>query len=116
MTPSRPYLIRAIYEWIVDNGCTPYINVDTTVPRTSVPGAYIRDNTIILDISSEATSHLVIDNNTISFKARFGGISQELYIPIQAVNEIYAQVDKEHNKPQFNIISGGKDRPDNLEK
>ena len=91
MTSSKPYLIRAIYEWIADNGCTPYISVDATFPGTDVPKQYIVDNTITLDISSEATHQLLIDNEAVTFKARFGGVGHDLYIPISAVVAIYAQ-------------------------
>lgn len=91
MTPSRPYLIRAIYEWIADNGYTPYISVDTTTPRTNVPKEYIKNNCIVLDISTISTQQLLIDNEAITFKARFGSITYNLYMPIQAVTTIYAQ-------------------------
>jgi len=90
MTSSKPYLIRAIYEWIVDNGYTPYITVDTTIPGTDVPKQYIIDNSITLDISSEATHQLLIDNKAVTFQARFGGVARDLYIPIAAVVAVHA--------------------------
>ncbi|CAL7963223.1 Stringent starvation protein B homolog [Gammaproteobacteria bacterium] len=91
MTSSKPYLIRAIYEWIVDNNLTPYVAVDTNIPGTTVPETYIQDERIVLDISEAATSNLIISNNSLEFKARFGGISHNIYIPISAIMVIYAQ-------------------------
>ena len=91
MTPSKPYLIRAIYEWITDNNLTPYIAVDATVPDTMVPDEYIKDGEIVLDISATAANNLTISNDSIEFKARFGAISHNIYIPILAVMVIYAQ-------------------------
>jgi stringent starvation protein B len=91
MTSSKPYLIRAIYEWIVDNNLTPYIAVDTNTPGTTIPKEYIQDEHIVLDISQAATSNLIISNNSLEFKARFDGISRNVYIPISAIMVIYAQ-------------------------
>lgn len=91
MTPSKPYLIRAIYEWITDNNLTPYIAVDTNIARTMVPREYISEGRIVLDISPTATSSLIINNDSLECKARFGGISHTLYIPIAAIMVIYAQ-------------------------
>jgi stringent starvation protein B len=91
MTSSKPYLIRAIYEWIVDNNLTPYITVDTSISGTAVPNEYIVDEQIVLDISTIATHNLIINNEAIEFKARFNGISRSIYIPIAAVMVIYAK-------------------------
>ena len=91
MTSSKPYLIRAIYEWIVDNNLTPYIAADTNIPGTIVPETYIQDECIVLDISEAATSNLIISNNSLEFKTRFGGISHNIYIPMSAIMVVYAQ-------------------------
>jgi stringent starvation protein B len=91
MTSSKPYLVRAIYEWIVDNNLTPYIAVNTSVTGMVVPAKYIEDERIILDISPLAANNLIISNDGLEFKARFNGISHKLYIPISAVMVIYAQ-------------------------
>lgn len=91
MTSSKPYLIRAIYEWIADNNLTPYIAVDTNIPNTLVPKEYIKDERIVLDISFESTKDLIINNDALEFTAKFGGISRNIYIPIPAVMLIYAQ-------------------------
>src|SRR5690606_17335068 len=86
---TKPYLLRAIYEWCTDSGYTPYlaVKVDAT---TSVPMEYVRKGEIILNISYGATSGLKMDNDAIHFRARFNGVSRELYIPVQNVLAIYA--------------------------
>lgn len=91
MTSSKPYLIRAIYEWIADNNLTPYITVDTAIQGTIVPKEYIQDERIVLDISIDSTKDLIINNDFLEFKAKFGGITHNIYIPIAAIMVIYAQ-------------------------
>ena len=71
MTPSRPYLIRALYEWIVDNQLTPYLLVDATQDNVIIPQAFVDDGKIILNVSPEATHSLVLGNDAIIFNARF---------------------------------------------
>jgi len=87
---TKPYLIRAIYEWCVDNGFTPYIAV-VVDDRTLVPREYVRDGQIVLNISGDATSHLNMSNDLISFAARFGGVARDLSVPIGNVVAIYAR-------------------------
>ncbi len=91
MSSSRPYLIRAIYQWISDNGLTPHILVDATDPRVQVPARYVENGRIVLNISGQATSGLHIDNDWIMFKARFGGQEMEVTVPVGAVLAIYAR-------------------------
>lgn len=91
MTSSRPYIIRAIYEWIVDNGLTPYILVDARDEGVVVPEGYIENNRIILNISPSATNGLALGNDSVSFNARFGGSPMEIFIPTPNVLAIYAQ-------------------------
>lgn len=91
MTSSRPYLIRAIYQWIADNGLTPYILVDATDPRVQVPAQYVEQGRIVLNISGQATSGLQIDNEWINFQARFGGREMAVSVPVSAVLAIYAR-------------------------
>ena len=88
-TSTRPYLIRALYEWCTDNGFTPYVavQVDHTV---QVPREFVKNGEIVLDISFGATSSLKLDNDFIAFKARFGGIAREIIVPIGRVVAIYA--------------------------
>lgn len=91
MKSNRPYLIRALYEWILDNDCTPYILVDVNMPRVSVPEGFAQDGQIVLNLSPSAIKHLLMDNEAISFEARFAGIVQRPYAPIAAVKAIYAK-------------------------
>jgi len=88
--PSKPYLIRALHEWCTDNGYTPYILVNAGAD-TRVPRAYVRDGQITLNISMLATQHLALDNEQITFAARFGGVTEHIYVPISAVRAIYAR-------------------------
>ena len=86
---TKPYLLRAIYEWCTDSGYTPYLAVKVDA-ATTVPMEYVRKGEIILNISYGATSGLKMDNDAIHFRARFNGVSRELYIPVQNVLAIYA--------------------------
>ena len=89
-TSTKPYLMRAIYEWCVDNGFTPYVSVvvDAT---TRVPMEYVRDGEIVLNIGPLATSRMQMGNDSIECTARFSGASRELSIPVSAVTAIYAR-------------------------
>lgn len=91
MTPSRPYLFRAINEWLLDNGMTPYILVDVTVENTYVPQHFVQNDEIILNISPSSVQNLSIDNAGIAFNARFQGQPFDIYVPMQAVQSIYAK-------------------------
>jgi stringent starvation protein B len=86
---TKPYLLRAIYEWCTDSGYTPYLAVKVDA-ATTVPMEYVKKGEIILNISYGATSGLKMDNDAITFRARFSGVSRELYIPVQNVLAIYA--------------------------
>jgi stringent starvation protein B len=87
---TKPYLLRAIYEWCTDNGYTPYLAaaVDS---RTLVPREFVKNGEIVLNISFTATSGLKMDNDFVSFHARFGGVSREISIPVDNVVAIYAR-------------------------
>jgi stringent starvation protein B len=89
-TSTRPYLLRALYEWCADNGLTPYVAayVDDTV---RVPREHVKNNEIVLNISMDATSSLKIDNDFLQFKARFGGQAREIVVPIDHIIAIYAR-------------------------
>jgi stringent starvation protein B len=89
-TPTKPYLLRAIYEWCVDNGYTPYVSVVVDA-HTLVPMEYVRDGEIVLNIGPLATSRLQIGNELIECTARFAGTVRELSIPVSAVAAIYAR-------------------------
>ena len=89
-TSTRPYLIRALHEWCTDNGFTPYLAVHVTA-GVQVPMEYVKNNEIVLNVGVEATSGLALGNEFIEFKARFGGVSREIAVPIDHVVAIYAR-------------------------
>lgn len=91
MKSSRPYLVRALYEWIVENDCTPHLLVDALYPRVQVPKGFASDGQIVLNVSPSAIRHLHMDNEAVSFEGRFGGVPHTLYVPIAAVLAIYAK-------------------------
>ena len=91
MTSSRPYIMRALYEWIVDNDCTPYVLVDATVPNVMVPQQFVKDDQIVLNISPGAVMDLNISNEAVGFNGRFGGVATDVFVPISAVVGIYAR-------------------------
>ncbi|HHM05638.1 MAG TPA: ClpXP protease specificity-enhancing factor [Gammaproteobacteria bacterium] len=91
MTSSRPYLIRALYEWITDNGLTPYILVDAGVEAVVVPRQFVRDGQIVLNISPSAVQALELTNEHVAFNARFSGQAMAVHVPAAAVLAIYAR-------------------------
>ena len=91
MTSSRPYLVRAIYQWIADNGMTPHLLVDVEVDGVQVPAEHIQNGKIILNIAPMAISNLVLSDAEITFSARFSGKSLGIYVPIEAVLAVYAK-------------------------
>lgn len=91
MTPSRPYLVRAIYEWLNDNHLTPYVLVDAGKPGVQVPPAYVKDQRIVLNIAPGAVRDLFIRNDALSFSARFGGVAMQVHVPMPALLAIYAR-------------------------
>ena len=91
LTPTRPYLARAIYQWICDNQLVPYLLVDATQKYVVVPTQHIKDGQIVLNIAPHAVGHFQITNDAIQFSARFGGVSQDLYVPMSAVMGIYSR-------------------------
>jgi len=92
MTSSKPYLIRALYEWIVDNNCTPHIAVDAHSSGVMVPQEYVNKNgEIVLNVSPGAVQDLNLENDSVSFSARFAGVSHDIYVPSAAVLGVYAR-------------------------
>jgi stringent starvation protein B len=91
MLSTRPYLIRAFYEWIVDSSCTPYLLVDATSPRCKMPREFMENGQITLNISPKAIRDLEITRDVIRFRASFSGVVHILSAPVQAVLAIYAQ-------------------------
>lgn len=88
---TRPYFIRAVNEWIVDQGWTPHLMVDATWPGAEVPQAFIEDGRIVLNIRPSAVRDLVLGNEWISFSARFTGVTHALFVPVGAVLGVYAR-------------------------
>jgi len=91
MSSNRPYLLRAFYQWLLDNGMTPQILVDAQLPSVKVPQHFVKDGQIILNISPSAVSNFTIENASIEFQARFSGSPFQLYIPMVAVMAIFAR-------------------------
>jgi len=91
MTSNRPYLLRAMYEWIADNGMTPYILVDANAPGVKVPKTAIKDGRVVLNVAARAVAQLELGSEYVRFMARFAGVSQAVEAPISAVLAIYAQ-------------------------
>lgn len=91
MSSHRPYLLRALYEWVVDNGMTPHVLVDATQPGVRVPAHAVKDGRIVLNIAERAVGGLRMDNDALRFSARFGGVSQSVLVPLPAVIAVYAR-------------------------
>lgn len=87
---TKPYLLRAIWEWCCDNGFTPYIAVQVD-ERTRVPREFVRDGQIVLNLGPDATNRLQIGNELVEFQARFGGVARDLSVPVDRVSAIYAR-------------------------
>ena len=91
MNSSRPYLVRALYEGIVDNDCTPHMLVNSDYPKVQVPAGFASDGQIVLNVSPTAVRQLHMDNEAVSFEGRFGGVPHTLYVPIAAILGVYAR-------------------------
>ncbi len=89
-TSTRPYLLRALHDWCTDNGFTPYIAVHVDA-GVQVPGEYVKNNEIVLNIGFEATSGLKLGNEFVEFRARFGGVARDIVVPVDHVLAIYAR-------------------------
>ena len=90
MTSNKPYLLRAIYEWVLDNDATPHVLISTIDSRVDVPQQFVEEGKIILNISPSAANNMLIDNDGISFSARFGGKPFTIYSPLGSVLALYA--------------------------
>jgi stringent starvation protein B len=91
MKSSRPYLVRALYEWIVDNGCTPFVLVDAHWSGVEVPQQYVKNGEIVLNVSPGAVANLLMSNDDVRFRGRFGGVPVEIVAPMAAILGIYAR-------------------------
>ncbi|MEQ8661216.1 MAG: ClpXP protease specificity-enhancing factor [Gammaproteobacteria bacterium] len=91
MTSTRPYLLRAIYEWIVDNGLTPHLLVQVVDDQVMVPRQFVEKGAIVLNVSPSAVRDLSLGNDAVDFNARFGGQPQHVHVPVGAIQAIYAR-------------------------
>ncbi|KJF81169.1 ClpXP protease specificity-enhancing factor [Photobacterium angustum] len=91
MTPRRPYLLRAFYDWLVDNDLTPHLVVDATLPGVQVPMEFVSDGQIILNVAPRAVGNLELGNEAVSFNARFSGRPHSVIVPMYAVLAVYAR-------------------------
>ncbi|PPT78961.1 ClpXP protease specificity-enhancing factor [Xanthomonas arboricola pv. populi] len=91
MTSHRPYLLRALVEWINDNGMTPHVLVDAGLPGVQVPASAVKDGRVVLNIAERAVVGLQVDNESVQFTARFGGVSYPVMVPMAAVLAVYAR-------------------------
>ncbi|GAB4224113.1 MAG: ClpXP protease specificity-enhancing factor [Gammaproteobacteria bacterium] len=129
MIPSKPYMIRAFHQWIVDNGWTPHIVVDAAHDKVDVPMEYVEDGRIVLNISPMACQGLHITNERIIFSARFGAVARQITMPPSAVLGIYAREngrgiifgedesdgsdwEASAKTPLFSVLSGSSDETD----
>ncbi|MCY4044491.1 MAG: ClpXP protease specificity-enhancing factor [Cellvibrionales bacterium] len=117
MTPTRPYFLRALYEWILDNDCTPYLAVNALYSGVEVPADYIEDGEVTLNLAVTAVLGLKIENNAVSFKAKFNGIEHFVYVPMGAVLGLYAKENGQGmlfpDEPGFDF-SEDEESPDDL--
>lgn len=91
MTSTKPYLIRAIYEWILDNDMTPHLVVDVRYPGVQAPKEFVEDERLVLNLSPSAVRALILGNEQIEFNARFGGVARDVYFPVEAVLGIFTR-------------------------
>ncbi|QSX36635.1 ClpXP protease specificity-enhancing factor [Shewanella sedimentimangrovi] len=91
LSPSRPYLLRAYYDWLMDNQLTPHVVVDAFFKGTQVPQQYVKDGQIVLNIAAGAVGNLQIGNDAVEFNARFGGVPQHVVLPMGSIVAIYAR-------------------------
>ena len=111
MTSHRPYILRALYEWIADNGMTPHLLVDATQAGVQVPASAVKEGKVVLNIAERAVVRLMIDNDAVSFTARFGGVSHAVIVPIDAVVAIYARENGQGMELPPDIVAQGSAPP-----
>ena len=115
MTPRRPYIFRAFYDWILDNELTPYIVVDTSVYGVLVPQEFIKDNQIVLNIAPQSIGQYLANNEQIEFNARFSGVPQHIVVPMAAIEAIYARENGVgmgfEDEPHYKALREGVNQP-----
>ena len=109
MTSTKPYLLRAIFEWAEDNGFTSQVLVNASVPGVEVPSAHVVDGQIVLNVSSSAVQLHVMDNECLSFSARFSGVEQDIYLPMECILAIFARENSQGIF--FEEVDGGEPDP-----
>lgn len=113
-TQQRPYLLRAMHEWMTDNALTPHIVIDVNEAQADLPMEHVKDGKLVINVSYSATQNLLIDNECASFAARFGGVSRQLSIPIMAIVGIYAResgqgmIFSSESAPRDAVVEDGK--------
>ena len=112
MTSSKPYLLRALYEWILDNNNTPYILVDTSSDQVMIPKGIANDGKVVLNLAPAAIQNLEMTNSQVSFSARFNGKAEELFVPMASLLAIYARENGEGmmfpaDEATTDAVSGG---------
>ena len=90
MRSNRPYILRAFFDWIVDNDCTPYVVIDAHYPGVEVPQSYVTDGQIVLNIAPRAVTNFILDREILAFSTRFGGVPIDIKVPVFAVVGIYS--------------------------
>lgn len=118
MTSSRPYLVRAMYQWIVDNGMTPHLLVNAENDDCLVPAAHISDGKIVLNIAPMAVQGLTLGDDEVSFSARFSGKAESILVPVTAILAVYARENgqgmmfSDDDEPERSAGDGSDDRPE----
>tara|TARA_R110002074_G_scaffold28429_1_gene82012 strand:- start:15 stop:392 length:378 start_codon:yes stop_codon:yes gene_type:complete len=112
MTSSKPYLVRALYDWILDNDTTPYVLIDVTVDQVQVPPSIASDGKLVLNLAPQAIENLDIHNDYLSFTARFSGVAESIYCPMSSLLAIYAR----ENGEGMMFPSEDEDKADNPDK
>jgi len=111
MTPSKPYLVRALYEWILDNDATPYILVDAGNELVRIPPGIATDGKVVLNLAPQAIQNFEMTNDYVAFSARFSGVSQDIYCPVASLLAIYARENGEGMMFPAEGSDGGPDEP-----
>ena len=123
MSSSRPYMMRALYEWILENDCTPYVLANAMADDVQVPQQYVKNGQIVLNVSPTAVRELQLANDAMSFNGRFGGVPVDVYVPMSAVLGIYARengqgmmIDMDDSEPDPDPVSDSTLRESKSEK
>ena len=118
MTPRRPYIFRAFYDWILDNELTPYIVVNTSINGVLVPQEFVKDSQIVLNIAPQSVGQYLATNDQIEFNARFSGVPQHIVVPMAAIEAIYARENGVgmgfEDEPYYKTLREGINKPNRL--